>query len=48
MGAAYFVSDCTVVNLSWDNIVVIVTSLQDGRLRFGGSVVGRRIIFLYS
>jgi len=48
MGAAYFMSDCTVVNLSWDNVVVVVTRLQDRRMRFCGSVVGRRNIFLYS
>lgn len=47
MGAADFMSDYTVVNLNWDNIIVIVTRLQDGRLRFCGSVVGRRNIFLY-
>jgi len=48
MGVASFMSDCTIVNLSWDNIFMIVTWLQDGWLRFFGSVVDRRNIFLYS
>lgn len=38
-------SYCTVVNLSWGSIVVIVTRLQNGQLRFCGSIVGRRNIF---